>query len=153
MDIGYTWVGFILRMVCVYTKTRVASVGCIYAAHPHIKPNIFQAQFLSSILWENISKYSKKSSRFFLYLYRFYLALSLDFLYFYSWGSFQFDSALRLNACTNISVRADSLATWWAQALMGAKVPAGKYMWVRHTHGDSSPQCLTPTEEVSVRYI
>ena len=24
-------------------------VGCIYAAHPHIKPNILQALFLSSI--------------------------------------------------------------------------------------------------------
>ena len=52
------------------------------------------------------------------------------------------------NLCTNISVGAGTLATWWAWALTGAKVSAGKYMQVRHTHRDSSPQCLTPTEEL-----
>ena len=76
-------------------KANMEFVGCIYAAHPHIKPIIFQNWFLPSTLWQNTSKYSKTSSRFFLYFYWFYLALSLDFLYFYSHCSFPFDSTSR----------------------------------------------------------
>ena len=127
-------------------RSWTITVGCIYAAHPHIKPKIFQDQFPPSISWQNTSKYSKISSRIFLYFYQFYLFRLSIFCISTHVALLIFYSTSRLHECT--SVRANSLATQRAQVLTGSKVLAGKYMWVRHAHGDSSPQCLTPTEEL-----
>ena len=59
-----------------------------------------------------------------------------------------FDSTLRQREHTDISVRANGLAAQQAWVLTGTKVLDGKYMQVRHAHGDSSPQYLTPTEQL-----
>ena len=94
-----------------------------------------------------------KDWRIFLYFYWFSLFVYSDFVYFYPSGTPTFDSASSPSTWTDNSVGADSLAAQREWALAGAKGPGGKYMRVRQTSADSSPQCLTVTEEVSHRAL